>query len=383
MLSVDGAVLLLWPKDLPAHGALFWLLIAGLPNAVFVALVALNRADYESRHLRVLYYNDHRERRRMELVEEGQQSLKVFGYAYRLPLECGTFAQTVAKGMSLLKAQPLRDGTTIVRHLLLPEDDESDVVDPRLRQVLAQSSLTREGKLYAQLLAPLLDIIDGLAVSGVLPAVRLMVDDDVPPGQALQQIRVVLGAFHLPALECRVIPGCDGLMPVDAWLDAKETRPLLLMAAALHDVPPAESTEGGVAILLAPETLRLPSELVSCATIHRPVSRPADEFGEGVALSLLWGKAAPSSVERAWVTGFAEDQHALIGVACRRTGLERLTTHESRFNQDRVVGHAGNAAGWLAVTAAAEYGGERPQLILNRARTMQAAIVRAHPPRKS
>jgi hypothetical protein len=379
VLLIDGAVLLLWPKNTPAQGAWFWLLIAGLPHVVFGAFVAWNRANYESRHLHVLYYNDHRERRRQDLIEQGQQSLKLLGYAYRLPLEQGTFAQTVAQGKSLLKAQPLRDESTVVRHLRLPDNTQSDPADSKLAQVLQQSSLTRKGKLYAQLIAPLVDELDMLLGSGGSPAVRLLVENGASPEQALEQIRAVLGAFHLPILERKAVSGNDGLMLIDEWMDAKEARPLLVVAAALHDVPPAESTEGGVAMLLVPECLQLPPGLAPCAEIHRPVSQPADELGEGVALSLLWGKAAPSSLEHAWITGFDEAEHTLIGEACRYTGLERLTTHESRYNQDRVVGYAGVAAGWLAVVAAAEYGANSPQLILNRARAIQAAIVRVHP----
>jgi hypothetical protein len=375
---IDGAVLLLWPKNTPAQGAWFWWLVAGLPNAVFLAIVAWSRADYESRHLHVLYYNDHRERRRIQLIEDGQRSLKMLGYGYELPLERGTLAETVAQGKRLLKAQPSRDETAIVRHLRLPDDVEHDVREKRLAQVLQPSSLTREGRLYARLLAPMIDLIETLAAAGAPPAVRLVVADRAAVEKALEQARFVLSALDLPALECKAVLGSDGLMPIDAWLDANELRPLVVMAATLHDVPPAESTEGGVVLLLAPESLYLPRELESCATIHRPVSSLAGELGEGVALALLWGKAAPLSVEHAWVTGFTEGQHTLIGEACRRTGVERLAAHASRYNPDSVVGHAGGAAGWLAIAAAVEHGAESAQLILNGARTMQAAIVRAH-----
>lgn len=379
LLVVDGAVLLLWPRNVPAQGATFWLLVAGLPNVLCIALVAWDRALYESRHLHVLHYNDHRERRRLELIREGQLFLKVLGYAYRLPLEHGAFANTVAQGKPLLKAQPLPDGATIVRHLRLPAEAEFDCADSRLLQVLQQSSLMREGKLYAQLLAPLVDRIGALIAAGVSPAIRLVIADDAPIEPALEQIRVVMRAFHLPALEHKAISGSDGLMPLDAWLDARESRPLLVMAAVTHDVPPEGSTEAGAALLLTPASLCLPPRINSCATIHRPVEKLGGHLGETVALGMLWGNAPPASVGHAWVTGFPEAQHTLIGEACRRTGLEGLINHASRHNPDVVIGYADVAAGWLAVTAAMEYGAECPQLVLNHARAMQAVIVRSHP----
>lgn len=380
VLLIAGTVLLLWPKNTLAQGVRFWLLIAGLPNVVFIALVAWNRILYENRHLHVLYYNHHRERRRSELIAEGQQALQMLGYAYRLPLESGKFAHTVAEGKSLLKAQPLRDGTTIVRHLRLPDAVECDPADSSLGQILLQSSLTREGKLYAQLIAPLVGRIELLIASGALPAIWVIVADDAVIEHSLEQIGIVTNAFHLPALECKATVGSDGLMPIDAWLDAQDPRPLLVVSCTLHDLPTAESTEGGVALLLAQESLRLSPGLVPCASIHRPVSRQADELHEGLALGMLWGRVNPQSVKHAWLAGFDDHQHTLIGEACRRVGLEQLITHASRFSTDRIIGRSGSAGGWLAVAAAAEFGAEYPQLILNCTRTVQTAVVHAYPP---
>jgi hypothetical protein len=379
-LVIGGTVLLLWPKSSVGQGMRFWLLVAGLPSVVFTALVAWARSLYENRHLHVLYYNDHRERRRSELIAEGQQALRVLGYGYRLPLESGKFARTVSGGTSLLKAQPTRDGTTIVRHLRLPDEPAVGSKNWSFTQVSMQSSLTRQGKLYAQLLAPLADMLQMLVESGARPVARLITSDDASIGHSLEQFGVVAKAFGLPMLEREAVADSDGLLPIDAWLDARELRPLLVLAGALHDFPPAESTEGGVALLLAPESLRLPPGLAPEALIYRPVSLQADELGDGVALGLLWGRADPLSVKHAWVAGFDDNQHPLIVGACRRVGLEHLTTHGARFSPDRIVGHAGSANGWLAVAAAVEFGADCPQLILNSARTMQAAVVRAYPP---
>lgn len=379
MILVVGAVLLLWPRGTPAHGAWFWLLAAGLPNAIFIALVAWSRTYYESAHLHVLFYNEHRERHRLTLIDRGQRALRLVGYAYQLPLQDGTFAKTVIDGPALLKAQPLRDGSTIVRHTRLSDQVASAPSDPLLVQVLQQAPLTREGKLYAQLLAPLTGMLEKFLHAGSAPAVRLVVSDPSLADEGLRQLRTVVGAFGLPALECDMVIGSDGLMPIDAWLDANETRPLLMIAVQLHDVPPDGSAEGGAALLLAPETARLPDGITVCAVLHRPVSAQLTELAESIALATLWGKAAPSAVASAWLTGFDAHEHTQISSACRQTRLNGLTRHEARYAPDRAIGHAGVAAGWLAIVAAAECSSESPQLIMNHVQTIQAAILHAHP----
>ena len=379
VILTDGAVLLLWPHGMPAQGAWFLFLVAGLPNAIFGALFMMHRIGYESAHLRTLYYNEHREKRRRRMIARGQQALHLLDYAYQLPLKDGTLARTVTDGPELLKAQVLRDGTTIVRHTRLPDEPDSDTSDPRLLQVLHQASLTRDGKLYAQLLAPLAATLEKLLHVGPAPAVRLVVADPARSGHALALMHTVVGAFGLPALECSMVPGSDGLTPVDAWLDANETRPLLVIAVQLHGVPPDGSAEGGVALLFASETARLPEGITARATLHRPVWRQPAELAEAIALATLWGKSAPAAIERGWLTGFDADEHTMIAGACRRTGLTALTGYGAWCAPDRAIGHAGVAAGWLALVAATESGSSKPQLIMNRVQTMQAAILYAHP----
>lgn len=375
---IAGAVLLLWPSNLPAHGAWFWLWVAGLPNAVFITLVAWNRMHYESVHLQVLFYNDHRENRRRQLIALGQQGLHLLGYAYRLPLKGGTLAQTVIDGPELLQAQSLRDGHTIVRHTRLPDDTDIDPSDLGLLQALYRAPLTREGKLYARLLAPLAGTLNRLAAAGAAPAVHLVLPGDALADEVLEQLRAVIGAFDLPALDCRVTADSEGLMPIDAWLDAKNARPLLVLAIQLNDVPPEDSAEGGVAILLAAEAACLPAGLKPCATIHRPVVCQSEELAEAIALATLWGNADPAAIGQAWLTGFDSHQYTQISEACRLSGLTGVTSHKSRYVPDRAIGHAGAAAGWLAIVAATECGAESPQLIMNRAQTIQAAILRTH-----
>jgi hypothetical protein len=376
---IGGAVILLWPRNTPVQGPLFWSLLAGLPNAAFIAFIAWNRACLESVHLHVLFYNDYRERHRAELIADGQRALHVLGYAYRLPLETGTFAQTVTTGPAPLTSQPTRDESAIMRHMRLPDNDVAlDTSESRTNDLPAQLALTREGRLFAHVLTPLVDTIRSLIANGTPPAIRLIMQNDALIDPALAQLDAVTRAFDLPALECQTVSASTGLMLIDAWLDAKNSQPLLVLAAALNETPSPGSAEGGVCLLFASQGTGLPQALAPCATIHRPVAVPVDRLAEGIALAALWGHADPKTAEHAWITGFDEQQHVLISNACRRTGLSTLVNHSRRHNPDDAIGHTGAAAGWLSIAAAVEHGVASPQMILNRTRAVEAAIVRVH-----
>src|SRR5690606_32813338 len=50
-----------------------------------------------------------------------------------------------------------------------------------------------------------------------------------------QQVRDALRIAGLPPLAVEAVPAEDGLLVADAWLDAHERRPLLLIAPAWHE----------------------------------------------------------------------------------------------------------------------------------------------------
>ncbi|WP_157025297.1 hypothetical protein [Paraburkholderia heleia] len=380
VVIVDGAILLLWPHNQPARGAIFWLPVAGLPNVLFLTILIVARSGYEAAYLHALFYNDHREQRRRSLIERGQRSVRLLDYSYRLAVPDGKLASTIAEGTPVLKAQPLRNGTVTARHTRLPDDTDAASADQLLAQVLQQVPIDRTGRLYVQLLAPLVRTIQPLLQAGLTPAVRLVVADPANPGDELTQLQTVIRAMNLYLPDCKAVAVADGLMPVDAWLDAGEKRPLLVVAIQLHDKPPEDSAEGCVALMFLRQAVALPDTVTPRATLHRPVAVPPQELAEGLALSMLWGRVTPSMLKQAWLTGFDVEEQTRVTQACRRAALDPLTKFETRRMPDTILGHAGRAASWLVVAATAEHGAGAPQLILNRTPTaVQAAILQAEP----
>jgi hypothetical protein len=119
----------------------------------------------------------------------------------------------------------------------------------------------------------------------------------------LAQVREALRLAALPPLEVHAVAAADGLLVTDAWLDAHQPQPLLVVAAAWHDDGIGEGlAEGCAAVLLDAGSFRLPPEVSRKAVLHRPVAGDAAEPEYGFANAAIWGNADAAAVTKAWVT---------------------------------------------------------------------------------
>ncbi|WP_157779457.1 hypothetical protein [Cupriavidus pauculus] len=163
-------------------------------------------------------------------------------------------------------------------------------------------------------------------------------------------------------------------MVADAWLDAKDARPLLVVATAWHEAgPPEGSTEGCVAVLLTAGYFRLPDTVKVAALLHRPVTALAGEVEYGFANAAVWGKADFASIVRAWITRPVDGGDR----ALRAANMNSISKDEAQRRPDRIAGDLGDANGWLSIIAAIESGAaDGPQLIID---GLQSAVLRVTP----
>ncbi|NLP63839.1 hypothetical protein NH14_022295, partial [Paraburkholderia sacchari] len=197
------------------------------------------------------------------------------------------------------------------------------------------------------------------------------------PGREQAEVARVVEALRiagLPSLAVQAVPASDGLMVADAWLDAREARPLLVVATAWHENgPPEGSTEGCVAVLLSAGYFKLPETVRVAALLHRPVQGLAGGAAYGFANAALWGKTAYASLVRAWITRPVDGCDKALYAA----HMDVLTKDEAQRRPDRIVGDFGDGNGWLSVAAAVESGvADGPQLIID---GMQSAVLHVMP----
>jgi len=377
--------LLFWPKGQPASGAWFWFCAAGLPNGAFAFLFGIERAVYEGLWYRAHYRNQHRSRWLAQRLRVAQKPLQVLGVGYCLPLGGRSLSEVIAAGTRLPASQKPRSGSGVVEHARF-DDAEWMVDEPKNIDVresddpqTAATEIPKQVSLLtlkiSEALAPLAENLAALTRYERIwwPQVRVL----APSGDEQSYVAQVVDALRIgkfPALPVEATPSSDGLLVADAWLDARERRPLLVVATAWHkDGPPERSAEGCVAVLLAPGYFRLPESVRVAALLHRPVAGIAGEAEHGFANAAVWGKADAASIVRAWITRPVErcDQ------ALRAAHMDAISKENAQQRADRIVGDLGDADGWLSVAAAIDSGAaDGPQLIVD---DVQSAILHMTP----
>ncbi|HEY4353610.1 MAG TPA: hypothetical protein VGN31_20455 [Paraburkholderia sp.] len=384
--NVFGVALamLLWPKGQPASGAWFWFCLICAPNGTFLILFAIERAGYEGLWYQAYWRNHYRSQWLAARLSAAQKPLQVLGASYCLPLGGQTLASAIAAGTRVPVAQIPRTGSGLVFHARFEEANWMVDEPTRFSPEVSEESIEAH-QATKQVSLPTLKIAEALEPLDVSlraltcyeqtwwPQVRVL----STPGREQADVAQVVGALRiagLPPLAVQATAAADGLMVADAWLDAKDARPLLVVATAWHEAgPPEGSAEGCVAVLLTAGSFRLPETVRVAALLHRPIAGRMGEVEYGFANAAVWGNADVASIVRAWITRPVDG----CDKALRAAHMDAIAKHDAQLRPDRIVGDLGNANGWLSVVAAIESGAaDGPQLIIDGA---QSALLRVMP----
>jgi len=372
-----AVVVLLWPTGRPAQGPQFWFAILAAPQIVFALVLGWFRHSYESAYLAALYHNQHREEYLHRLVSRSQVPLHIIASSHCVPSPDLSLVDVLHPGKVQLAARPVRMGADLVRHSPLPEWDEE--LNVSKQEGADATVLDRFDVLLEKLLNPVLDTLVALHRHGgrYAPEIRLINGTSATAKDRLQQLRRVLDANGLTDLDALVVDttSIQSLLLADEWLDREPSTPLLLLATQLHEFPPKESAEAGAALLMVPDSLALPSDVHSVGRLHRPVTCPLSALTEGFAEALRAGSTSPSAIKRLWIAGVESDADAAVARGLADAGLTQLSDPGSQHHLDRILGHAGAAAGWIAVCGAIESEDTGPQLVLTEGGDMQLAVV--------
>ncbi|CAD9218463.1 conserved membrane hypothetical protein [Burkholderia cenocepacia] len=388
---VPGVVLLAWPKSEPASGLRFWGLIIGVPNGLFLVLLGFGRAGYEGLWYRAYWRNHHRDRWLAKKIGFAQRPLYVLGAGYCLPLGGASLSDVLIGKRSLMQVQAPRHGSGKVLCNRF-EDNDPLLDDPSNDPPLDASFMADEEEpptdnaavpkkadpvvqMIRAALEPLAGSIQALTryERAYWPQVRVLTESDVA-NMRLTQVRVAMHLAALPPLEVRAVPAADGLLVADVWLDARESRPLLVIAAMWYDDDIDESlAEGCVAALFDAGCFGLPQEVSRKAALHRPVVGDSADPEYGFANAAIWGKADAASVTRAWITRPVENCDRALNAA----GFVIAAKDAAQSRLDRMVGDMRAANGLLAIAAAIESGAsDGPQLVVDGS---QSAILHVLP----
>lgn len=157
----------------------------------------------------------------------------------------------------------------------------------------------------------------------------------------------------------------NGLEVVNHWLEhrIKDKAMLLIVGLQIDPVVSNNTAEAAVALLLGN---RLTQEaLEPLALLHRPDPAPSGELREGMNMAAWNVPLKENIVKNLWLAGLTGKQRAEV-IECQNAHPAQSVEDEAVISLDISMGHAGAAAPWLAIAAAAEIARQTqsPQMII-------------------
>ncbi|CAG9173551.1 hypothetical protein LMG23992_02483 [Cupriavidus laharis] len=386
VVCVAGAAIsiYLWPKGTPAIGFSFWLRTVGIPNVAFLAVLSMARVVRELQWWWVHHWNNIRGKRVDAWMREAQRPLQVLGAGYSLPLqEHATLVEALEAGKPLVDERAPREGAGLVCHNRFDDDNLSVIPAaynpnpaPNADDAIADESETVHTVILKLMdaITPLVPSLEALSQYGphFAPAVRVLAPAD-PATTRLAQVKDAVQRLGLPTLDCQIATAGGALTEADVWLDQREWRALLLVAAEWHDAAtPFNSTEGCAAVLLNPGCFELPEPVKVAGILHRPVSGTVNTLDAVFGNAVVWGDAANASMVRAWITGLPSRDETVLLPAFKQPPLVNLGEADAQRRVDAVVGNAGSLNALLSIAAAIESCQTGAHFIVDRA---QAAVL--------
>lgn len=339
-----GLTLWLWPADRSTHSGTFWAWLLGVPALVFASLLSLRLGLYEHAKRSAQIHNDMRAEGLRIATVHAQRPLYLIECAYGTALGIDCVAERIVARESALETSYVGAAQARIRHSRLTELDGPAGEQP-------PSALERLETVYLDLIDRIVEAIRALPDRLILGVV-LAPPSVVEVADALETWR---RAWATSGLNRRIdgpSVSTQGLMDIDTWLDeaGASERALLLVSVELHDVPPPESTEAGVALLFASDAAANRMGHTQGIFVHRPVQANFEDAGKAFESALQWGAISVDGAASMWVSGLDSAGNAAATIAWTNTGKD--ASHI--LDVDAALGHAGAAADWLGVALAVE-----------------------------
>ncbi|AET92160.1 hypothetical protein BYI23_C000140 [Burkholderia sp. YI23] len=357
-----------WPVSTPTGTAWFWTRLVGFPALACVILYGLRLLYFEREAERAQAEKDQWMEDCEEATRFAQEPLALLASSYLCSLGDRDVVDFILAGGKKLESQTPVGGVETIRHTALSLIDDALLAD-------------RYASCYRELLAAIDDSLRVLP--GSVPfEVYLHGGVNLEASELRGVWQACWAEAGYRAVEAIVLER-EGVMALDAWLDTYGGAALekfaLFVAVQLHEVPPADSAEAAVALLLGWTPLAERNGSPIRALVHRPVESLSGNLDAALSMALLSGRADPKTVADVWQTGLAPaDKFAMLDISSE-IGLGASKTDElSGFHDmDLVIGHAGVADAWLAIALAAECARQtgKAQAVATRQHHLRFAVI--------
>lgn len=343
----------------------FWGAALGAPVAVWCFGLLLRLLVHINGVGAAEGWNDERERDLLSRLRSGRRSQQILAVSLFTALsqddETSAQEQTEALrgGAVALHSQPLRENANVsTRHSQLPRIEGEQ-----------HAQLTGEPVLQHLYLRVLLELAKPLAACLANQPVALLLETATTLSDE-QQRRAWQTAWEESGIrqQAERLQG-SGLAVVDRWLDTRISDQSLLMVVSvqLASAGREDMAEAAVGLLFGNRLTQRMLEPI--AVLHRPEQERAVNAGDlrySIGQALEWATLPVSAIEHVWLSGIDAQRQSDLTCALLETPLT-VKPRQGLYDLDSALGHAGPAAPWVAVAAAAQALGatDRPQFIIS------------------
>jgi hypothetical protein len=356
-----AVTLWLWPDGESTHVWHFWAILCELPVVLFAVVYCIPLIWYQFERNSVVCHNVAIEYVNRTTVAYGREPLYVLDSSYCTALGVSDVARKVIAGRTWLGA---RAG----------EGKHGEAVRCTRLPTIQTPDEGAEGSGASQQAPSVFDryvaAIDGLLIA-IAPAAACLTDriplrlsvcvpDDIEVKSLTGHAEQRASELGVVVDDAAAVSVQEGVMLLDAWLDQPPGRQsdcyTLVLAVQLYEVPPENSGEAAVGLLIGGPALTMSGVVQPIAKLHRPVSGAADSASDVLADAIRWGGGDISHVERAWLSGLARELHPVFEVAQETPGSGRPQDNDQAIPSDidAAMGTAGVASAWLAIALATE-----------------------------
>lgn len=347
-----GSVLLMRIFGRHIESQSFWLIALGVPAALWSAVAGGRLTIWMLKDMKANGFDKCREAWILSETRRTRRALQILNVAFttgHLAERQSDVANEILNNTGLIAAQPNWLGTEGLRMSRIaanPNDTPSSLITRLFERLIENLSLR------------LALCSDKTSLSVVLD-----ISSTVPCSEVLRLWEEAWAESEMP-FPIEYLGGA-GPGVVDNWLNIhfKESAMLLVVALQVAPVNADNSAEAGVTLLFGN---RLTQEILPpLALLHRPESSPAEELESGMRMAAYNVPIKDGIVKHLWLSGLNDQQHAEVVVHQKKSPAQAVEG-DSVINLDSAMGHAGAAAPWLAIAAAAEIvqRTQSPQMII-------------------
>ena len=353
-----GGTFLLGTQTLRQEPVNFWGLALGVPLLGWSLLSFGRVLLYFGQQQVADGWDKAREEDLLRKVRRGRRVQQVLGVSLHTALrEAGALSATqlnaLLDGVKTLKAQPSRQGQSVLRHSRIVGDTD-EVPELALHRVLTQ--------MLADLAPTLTQVPDAT------PLALLLEVGSTLPENVWQ--RVWRQAWSESGIrQSTVLVEEDGLEALDQWLDNRIGVQALLLVVAVQFAPqqPEGTAEAAVGLLFGNRLTQ--TVLPSMAYLHRPEQErepTTDALLYATSQALGWVPLDAQSIEQTWRVGVDTQRDIALTTVLADVPLP-AKPNQGFCNLDTVLGHPGKASPWLAIAAATQsiQCGAGPQFIFS------------------